>query len=158
MRRGPHGQQLDAAATEGLDQYFQLVASRHLKDRRKRESFAVYAYGILGESERKSVEPIAAQACGDPAMKFYLSSLPRRLSHKQIVRIIKERWRTERMYEDLKGELGLDHFEGRSFPGWHHHVWSVVLCCYAFVVAEKVRAFPPSTRRQTLDSTLSIAA
>src|SRR5512145_911437 len=46
---------------------------------------------------------------------FYLTTLPRRMSHKQNVRIIKERWRTERMYEDLKNELGLDHFEGRSF-------------------------------------------
>jgi hypothetical protein len=75
--------------------------------------------------------------------KYALTSLPRRMSKKQIVRTFKERWRTERMYEDLKGELGLDHFEGRSFPGWHHHV-SVVLCCYAFVVAERSRAFPPS--------------
>lgn len=75
--------------------------------------------------------------------QFLLTTLPRRLSKKQIIRILKERWRTERMYEDLKGELGLDHFEGRSFPGWHHHV-SVVLSCYAFVVAERVRAFPPS--------------
>lgn len=75
--------------------------------------------------------------------KFVLTTLPRRLSKKQIVRIIRERWKTERVYEELKGELGLDHFEGRSFPGWHHHV-SVVLCCYAFVVAERVRTFSPS--------------
>jgi SRSO17 transposase len=74
--------------------------------------------------------------------EFFLTTLLRRMSHKQIVLLIKERRRTERMYEDLKGELGLDHFEGRSFPGWHHHV-SVVLCCYAFVVAERARAFTP---------------
>lgn len=78
--------------------------------------------------------------------KFFLTTLPRRMTKKQIIRVIKERWRVERMYEDLKGELGLDHFEGRSFPGWHHHV-SVVLCCYAFVVAERARTFPPSARR-----------
>jgi hypothetical protein len=53
----------------------------------------------------------------EQAVKFYLTTLPRRMSHKQLVRIIKERWRTERMYEALKGELGLDHFEGRSFRG-----------------------------------------
>ena len=67
------------------------------------------------------------------------------MSKKQIVDLLKERWRTDRMYEDLKGELGLDHFEGRSFPDWHHHV-SVVLCCYAFAVAERPR-FPPLDRR-----------
>jgi SRSO17 transposase len=89
--------------------------------------------------------------------KFYLTTLPRRMSHKAIARIIKERWRTERMYEDLKNELGLDHFEGRSFPGWHHHV-SVAICCCAFVVAEKVRAFPPSAGGKTLDDALGFAA
>lgn len=89
--------------------------------------------------------------------KFVLTTLPRIMSRKQIVRTLKERWRTERMYEDLKGELGLDHFEGRSFPGWHHHV-SVVLCCYAFVVAERVRAFPPSAARTRPTRPVSVAA
>jgi SRSO17 transposase len=89
--------------------------------------------------------------------KCFLTTLPRRLSKKQIVRTIKERWRTERMYEDLKGELGLDHFEGRSFPGWHHHV-SVVLCCYAFVVAERARTFPPSPQRSRSRKPVEVAA
>jgi SRSO17 transposase len=89
--------------------------------------------------------------------KFVLTTLPRRMSKKQIVRIVKERWRTERAYEELKGELGLDHFEGRSFPGWHHHI-SVVLSCYAFVVAERVRRFPPSTGRQGDAHPLAVAA
>lgn len=53
--------------------------------------------------------------------KFVLTTLPRRMSKKQIVRTIKERWKTERVYQELKGQLGLDHFEGRSFTGWHHH-------------------------------------
>jgi SRSO17 transposase len=85
--------------------------------------------------------------------KFFVTTLRRRMSKKQIVRTIKERWKTERAYEELKGELGLDHYEGRSFVGWHHHV-SVVLCCYAFVVAERARAFSPSagrTRRRCSD-------
>lgn len=89
--------------------------------------------------------------------KFALTTLSRRMSRKAIVRLFKERWRTERMYEDLKGELGLDHFEGRSFPGWHHHI-SVVLSCYAFVVAELVRAFPPSARRAREDGPVGVAA
>jgi SRSO17 transposase len=89
--------------------------------------------------------------------KFVLTTLPRRLSKKQIVRIVKERWRTERAYEELKGELGLDHFEGRSFPGWHHHV-SVVLSCYAFIVAERVRLFPPSAGRQGDAHPIAVAA
>lgn len=75
--------------------------------------------------------------------KSYLTTLPRRMSKKRIVRTIKERWKTERVYEEMKGELGLDHYEGRSYPGWNHHV-SVVLCCYAFTVAQQLRSFPPS--------------
>ena len=78
--------------------------------------------------------------------KFFLTSLRRRMTKKEIIRTIKERWKTERAYQELKGELGLDHFEGRSYTGWHHHI-SVVLCCYAFVVAERVRAFSPPCRR-----------
>jgi SRSO17 transposase len=89
--------------------------------------------------------------------KFVLTTLPRRMSKKQIVRIVKERWRTERAYEELKGELGLDHFEGRSFPGWHHHI-SVVLSCYAFIVAERVRRFSPSAGRQGHAHPIAVAA
>lgn len=89
--------------------------------------------------------------------KFVLTTLPRRMSKKQIVRLLKERWRTERMYEDLKGELGLDHFEGRRYSGWQHHI-SVALCCYAFIVAERVRRFSPSPRRSTQAGALALAA
>jgi SRSO17 transposase len=78
--------------------------------------------------------------------KYVLTTLPRRMSKKNIVRTLKERWRIERAYEDMKGELGLDHFEGRSWRGWHHHI-PVVLCCYAFVVAERLRHFSSSARR-----------
>jgi SRSO17 transposase len=74
---------------------------------------------------------------------FALTTLPKGMSKVDIVRLYKERYRTELVYEEMKGELGLDHFEGRSFTGWHHHV-SVAICCYAFVVAERVRRFPPS--------------
>jgi SRSO17 transposase len=78
----------------------------------------------------------------EPA-NYFLSSLSTRRTKKQLIRIVMQRWRTERVYQDLKDELGLDHFEGRRFPGWHHHV-SVALSCYAFIVAERVRRFPPS--------------
>ena len=89
--------------------------------------------------------------------KLTLTTLPRRMSKKQIVRTVKERWRTERVYEEMKGELGLDHFEGRSFVGWNHHV-SVVICCFAFVVAERVRHFPPSVGREGAPGSIGLAA
>lgn len=92
----------------------------------------------------------------EPA-NYFLSSLPKRWTKKQLIRIVMQRWRTERIYEDLKGELGFDHYEGRSFPGWNHHV-SVVLCCYAFVVAERARRFPPSARNDVDDDSVHVAA
>jgi SRSO17 transposase len=73
---------------------------------------------------------------------FYLSTLPRRMRKHKIVRTLKERYRTEKMNEEFKGEVGFDHFEGRSWRGWHHHV-STALCCYALLVAERIVAFPP---------------
>jgi SRSO17 transposase len=89
--------------------------------------------------------------------KFALTTLRRTMSKKQIVRTLKERYRTERVYEEMKGQLGLDHFEGRSFPGWHHHV-SVALCCYAFVIGERMRHFPPEAERPSVARPIWLAA
>lgn len=89
--------------------------------------------------------------------KFVLSTLPQSVSLKRLVRTFKERWRIERSYEDMKGELGFDHYEGRSFVGWHHHV-TAVLVCYAFLVAELVRSFPPSASGQADRNSVTHAA
>jgi SRSO17 transposase len=91
------------------------------------------------------------------ATKFALTTLKRTMSKKEIVRIFKERYRTELVYEEMKGELGLDHFEGRCFPGWNHHV-TVALCCYAFVIGERMQHFPPSAGRQGRTRPLERAA
>jgi SRSO17 transposase len=92
----------------------------------------------------------------EPANYFFISMAKLPPSNKQLVSLVMQRWRTERTYQDLKGELGLDHYEGRSFPGWHHHI-SVVLACYAFVVAERARRFPPSARRSPPSSQDSLS-
>lgn len=93
----------------------------------------------------------------DEPANYFLCSLTGRISKKRLIRIAMQRWRTERVYEDLKNELGLDHFEGRSFAGWHHHV-SVALCCFAFIVAERVRHFSPSAGGSLADHALSLSA
>lgn len=92
----------------------------------------------------------------EPA-NYFLSSLSSRMSKKKLIRLAMQRWRTERVYEDLKGELGLDHYEGRRYPGWNHHI-SVALSCYAFIIAERVRRFPPSARRPMAADTQQLAA
>jgi SRSO17 transposase len=70
--------------------------------------------------------------------KYWLSSLPPQgTSFRGLVRRAKGRYRVEQDYEEMKGEVGLDHFEGRSWQGWHHHVTLVTLA-YAFLMLEKM--------------------
>ena len=74
--------------------------------------------------------------------RAHLSSLPSSTSRPLLVYRLKERYRTEQMYREAKQEVGLDKYEGRGWPGFMHHV-TVVLCCYAFLVAQREGAFPP---------------
>ncbi len=74
--------------------------------------------------------------------KYWLSTLPAELSLTELVRMAKHRWIIERDYEELKQELGLGHFEGRGWRGFHHHA-TLCLAAYGFLVAERNR-FSPS--------------
>ena len=70
--------------------------------------------------------------------KYWLSSLsPHQTSFRALVRKAKGRFRVDQDYEEMKGEVGLDHFEGRSWQGWHHHVTLVTLA-YAFLMLERM--------------------
>jgi SRSO17 transposase len=72
--------------------------------------------------------------------KYWLADLRGEPSGlRRLVRLAKGRWRIEQDYRELKDELGLDHFEGRSWTGWHHHV-TLVSMAYAFLVLERARA------------------
>jgi SRSO17 transposase len=63
----------------------------------------------------------------DEPVKYWLSNMDTRTSLKTLVRLAKIRWRIEHDYRELKTGLGIDHFEGRSFVGWHRHVTLTVL-------------------------------
>ena len=108
-------------------------------------------------ASREAVWLIIERFEGDSETKYSFASLPRNWSEKRLIRLLKQRWRTERVYQNLKGELGLDHYEGRRYSGWHHHL-SVSLCCYAFVVAERARRFPPPPRGSKAHRALTGAA
>jgi len=77
---------------------------------------------------------------GEPA-KYWFSNLPRRTSLKRLVRVAKARWWIERDYQELKQELGLGHYEGRNWRGFHHHA-SLCIAAYGFLIAERC-LFPP---------------
>lgn len=85
---------------------------------------------------------------------YFISTLPKSGSHVDIVRTHMNRWRTERMYQDMKGVFGLDHYEGRSYPGWHHHV-TIAMAAYAFSFAEQARLFPPEASRPQVRGAVS---
>jgi SRSO17 transposase len=74
--------------------------------------------------------------------KYWLSSLPADIGFERLVELTKLRWRIERDYQDLKQELGLDHFEGRSWRGFHHHA-SLCIAAYGFLISER-ETIPPS--------------
>jgi len=77
-------------------------------------------------------------------IKYRLSTLPAEGKRKALVRLAKHRWIIERDYEDLKQELGLGHYEGRGWRGFHHHA-TLCIAAYGFLVAERNR-FSPSVR------------
>lgn len=70
--------------------------------------------------------------------KHYLVSLPATASLAQLVRLAHHRWAIEQYYQDCKTELGLDHFEGRSYPGWQHHL-VISAVAFAFLQTERMR-------------------
>jgi SRSO17 transposase len=82
----------------------------------------------------------------DP-LRYYLCSLPKSTRRRRLIQILKMRWRTEQAYAEVKGELGFDHYEGRRWRGFRHHM-TLVLCCYAFVIAERERSFPPCAAKK----------
>jgi SRSO17 transposase len=76
--------------------------------------------------------------------KYWLSTLPATTSLKKLVNKAKLRWRIERDYQELKGELGLDHYEGRGWRGFHHHA-SLCIASYAFLMVERLSFSPSGT-------------
>ena len=70
-------------------------------------------------------------------VKYWLSNLRAETPLKRLVGLAKLRWRIEHDYRELKDALGLDHFEGRSYPGWHHHV-TLVSLAHGFLTLERL--------------------
>jgi SRSO17 transposase len=82
---------------------------------------------------------LCEREASDPTqLKFFFVNLPATATLGQLVRLAHQRWAIEQQYQELKTELGLDHFEGRTFPGWHHHVVLTAIA-YTFLQAERRR-------------------
>jgi SRSO17 transposase len=77
----------------------------------------------------------------DEPTKYWLSTLPKEVSFRRLVDTAKLRWRIERDYQELKQELGLGHFEGRRWRGFHHHA-TLCVAAYGFLISER-ETIPP---------------
>jgi len=89
---------------------------------------------LLIERPRTETEP----------SKYWISTMPADIPLKDLVKIAKHRWIIERDYQELKQELGLGHFEGRNWRGFHHHA-TLCIAAYGFLIAER-NLFSPSAR------------
>ena len=102
------------------------------------------------QSARQLAKSLSADAWRDVAWpqgesaptKYWLSTLPADADLETLVATAKMRWRIERDYQELKQELGLDHYEGRGWRGFHHHM-ALCVAAYGFLVSER-SLIPPS--------------
>jgi SRSO17 transposase len=79
-----------------------------------------------------------AEAGGTHRVRYYFVNLPAHRSLRALVRLTHQRWAIEQQYQELKSELGLDHFEGRTYPGWQHHV-VLTAVAHAYIQRERMR-------------------
>jgi SRSO17 transposase len=77
--------------------------------------------------------------------KYWLATLPEDIAFERLVELAKLRWRIERDYQELKQELGLGHYEGRGWRGFHHHA-TLCIAAYGFLISER-EMIPPSAAR-----------
>nr|WP_221383425.1 IS701 family transposase [Actinoplanes polyasparticus] len=86
---------------------------------------------------------IAEWPAGEPEpVKYWLSNLPATTAKRTLIRLAKLRWRIEHDYREVKTGLGLDHYEGRTWQGWHHHT-TLVSAAHAFLTLQRL---DPKTR------------
>ena len=85
--------------------------------------------------------------------KYWLSTLPEGITLHRLVYFAKLRWRIERDYQELKQEVGLGHFEGRGWRGFHHHA-TLCIAAYGFLISER-ETIPPSGSGSTTRRPLS---
>jgi SRSO17 transposase len=141
---------------------FQEITWREGTDRKLRSRFAAVRVRPAHRDDERA-EPHAEQWLliewprgeTEPA-KYWIATLPPATTPKALVKMAKHRWIIERDYQELKQELGLGHFEGRNWRGFHHHA-TLCIAAYGFLVAERNR-FSPSARAGKLRFTVPAAA
>ena len=124
---------------------FQMISWREGTNETLSGRFAAvrirHAGGNLGRARLHPAQWLLIEwPAGDAEpLKYYLSSLPADIALNDLVTQAHMRWRIERDYQDLKQELGLGHYEGRGWRGFHHHA-TLSIAAYGFLVTERIAA------------------
>ncbi len=125
---------------------WRTIAWREGSAERLRSRFArvrVRTAPIRGAAGRAEETLLIEWPRGEPEpTKYWLSTLDEKISFRRLVDLAKMRWRIERDYQELKQQLGLGHYEGRGWPGFHHH-GTLCVAAYGFLISEK-GTIPPS--------------
>jgi SRSO17 transposase len=120
-----------------LTSRFLLLRVRPANDAQRTEDGTLPERWLLAEWPEGKAEPV----------KYWLSNLPAETPLEQLVHLAKLRWRVEHDYRELKQCLGLDHYEGRTYRGLHHHLTCVTVA-HAFLTCCRLRAGPGAARPQ----------
>jgi len=129
---------------------FKEITWREGTDRRLRSRFAAVrvrpAHRDYEKAEPRAEEWLLIEWPGNESepTKYWLSTLPANTKLKALIKMAKHRWIIERDYQELKQELGLGHYEGRNWRGFHHHA-TLCIAAYGFLIVERNR-FSPSAR------------
>jgi len=132
------------------DKDFQTVVFRGTGKTRVRSRFAFTRVTAAHPVTRDRVAPreewliIEWPAGAEHPTDYWISNLPARAKPQRLARLARLRWMIELDYRQLKGELGLDHYEGRSYLGWYHHT-ALVTASHAFLTLERQN---PNRRRR----------
>ena len=152
LRRSPehHPVSVKQLAMRLPNEAYKEVVWREASDRKLKSRFAAVrvrpAHRDYWKAEAHAEQWLLIEwprSDSEPA-KYWLSTMPPTASLKALVKMAKHRWIIERDYQELKQELGLGHFEGRNWRGFHHHA-TLCIAAYGFLIAERNR-FSPSAR------------
>ncbi len=119
------------------------ISWRNARQPRRRARFAAVRVTPAHAWRQGQLAPEVWLLCEEEAgraerIKFYFVHLPPHTSLRALVALAHQRWAIEQQYQELKSELGLDHFEGRTYPGWQHHV-VLTAVAHAYIQRERMR-------------------
>jgi len=155
-RKGPVGRRRTVARPDRKPESVRALAERLPKRAWKTLPYRTSANGDQIESRFAFIRVVAAHAVRNDCLParwewlviewpedaeapgdYWLSNLPEETNPERLARLARLRWTIELDYRQLKGELGLDHYEGRSYLGFHHHC-ALVTCAHAFLTLERL--------------------